>query len=105
LLDAAIVEGGDLLGGLHPAGIDGDMDGHLDALFAIAGRRGVGVDIHLHDGGEGGIAQMNAIAERTRAAGLKGKVARTASKCSAGPTISAMPGRHSATATCWSAPC
>jgi cytosine deaminase len=75
LLDAAIAEGADLLGGLDPVGIDGDLDGHLDPLFAIAERRGVGVDIHLHDGGEGGLAQITAIAQRTRAAGLQGKVA------------------------------
>ncbi|CAN5909805.1 amidohydrolase [soil metagenome] len=75
LLDAAIVEGADLLGGLDPVGIDGDLDGHLDPLFAIAERRGVGIDIHLHDGGEGGIAQIEAICRRTRAAGLQGKVA------------------------------
>ena len=75
LLDAAIAEGADLLGGLDPVGIDGDLDGHLNAIFAIAERRGVGIDIHLHDGGEGGLAQIRAIAERTRAAGLQGKVA------------------------------
>jgi cytosine deaminase len=75
LLDAAIAEGADLVGGLDPIGIDGDLDGHLDAVFAIAERRGVGVDIHLHDGGEAGIAQIRAIAERARAAGLAGKVA------------------------------
>ncbi len=75
LLDQAIAEGADLVGGLDPVGIDRDLDGHLDTIFGIAGRRGVGVDIHLHDGGEGGIAQMLAIAERTRATRLKGKVA------------------------------
>jgi len=75
LLDEAIAQGADLVGGLDPVGIDGDLDGHLDPIFAIAGKRGVGIDIHLHDGGEGGIAQMNAIAERTRATGLTGKVA------------------------------
>jgi cytosine deaminase len=75
LLDAAIADGADLLGGLDPVGIDGDLDGHLDPIFAIAERRGVGIDIHLHDGGESGIAQIRAIAERTRAAGLQGKVA------------------------------
>jgi len=75
LLDAAIAEGADLVGGLDPMGIDGDVDGPLDAIFAIATRRGVGIDIHLHDGGEGGISEMNAIAERTRASGLAGKVA------------------------------
>jgi cytosine deaminase len=75
LLDAAVAEGADLVGGLDPLGIDRDLDGHLDAIFGVAEKRGVGVDIHLHDGGESGIAQMNAIAQRTRAAGLKGKVA------------------------------
>ncbi|MBI3196929.1 MAG: amidohydrolase family protein [Rhodospirillales bacterium] len=75
LLDAAIAEGADLVGGLDPVGIDGDLDGHLEAIFAIAERRGVGVDIHLHDGGESGIAQLIAIAERTTASGLQGKSA------------------------------
>jgi len=75
LLDEAIAQGADLVGGLDPVGIDGDLDGHLDAIFGIAGKRGVGIDVHLHDGGEGGIAQMLAIAERTRATGLRGKVA------------------------------
>lgn len=75
LLDEAIAQGADLLGGLDPVGIDGDLKGHLDAIFAIGQRRGVGVDIHLHDGGEGGIAQLLAIAERTIASGLNGRVA------------------------------
>ena len=75
LLDAAIAEGADLVGGLDPVGIDGDQDGHLDAIFGVAARRSLGVDIHLHDGGEGGIAEMVAIAQRTEAAGLQGKVA------------------------------
>jgi cytosine/adenosine deaminase-related metal-dependent hydrolase len=74
-LDAAIAEGADLLGGLDPVGIDGDLDGHLGAIFAIAERRGVGIDIHLHDSGEDGIVQLRAIALRTEAAGLQGRVA------------------------------
>ena len=36
LLDNAIREGADLVGGLDPAGIDNDVTGHLDAVFAIA---------------------------------------------------------------------
>jgi len=75
LLDAAIAAGADLVGGLDPVGIDKDLDGHLDAIFGVAEKHGVGVDIHLHDGGEGGIAQMDAIVERTWATGLEGKVA------------------------------
>jgi cytosine deaminase len=75
LLDEAIAQGADLVGGLDPVGIDGDLDAHLDAVFAIAERRGVGVDIHLHDRGEAGLSQILAIAERTEASGLQGKVA------------------------------
>ena len=75
LLDSAISEGADLVGGLDPVGIDGDLDGHLDGIFGVAAKHGVGVDIHLHDGGESGIVQMLAIAQRTEAAGLQGKVA------------------------------
>jgi cytosine deaminase len=75
LLDEAIAQGADLVGGLDPVGIDRDLEGHLDAIFGVAGRHGVGIDVHLHDGGEGGIAEMLAIAERTRRDGLHGKVA------------------------------
>jgi cytosine deaminase len=75
LLDEAITAGAGLVGGLDPVGIDDDLDGHLDTIFGIAGRRGVGLDIHLHDGGEAGLAEVVAIAKRTKALGLAGKVA------------------------------
>lgn len=75
LLDAAIAEGAELVGGLDPAGIDGDIEGHLDAVFAVAQRRGVGIDLHLHDPGPLGAFQLRRIAERSRAAGMQGRVA------------------------------
>jgi cytosine/creatinine deaminase len=75
LLDQAIVDGADLVGGLDPAGIDNDVNGHLDAIFAIAERRGVGLDIHLHDPGPLGCFELRQIAQRALAAGLKGRVA------------------------------
>jgi cytosine deaminase len=75
LLDEAVAQGADLVGGLDPVGIDGDLAGHLNAVFAVAEKHGAGVDIHLHDGGEGGLAQILDIAQRTEAAGLQGKVA------------------------------
>ncbi len=74
LLEAAIAAGADLVGGLDPAGIDDDVGGHLDAVFAIAERRGIGVDIHLHDPGELGAFELRDIAARTLAAGLCGRV-------------------------------
>src|ERR671911_141063 len=52
LLGAAIREGADLVGGLDPISFDGDLDGHLDAIFGVADHHGVGLDIHLHDPGE-----------------------------------------------------
>ena len=70
-LDQAILEGADLVGGLDPAGIDDDVTGHLDAIFGIAERRGVGLDIHLHDPGPLGCFELRQIASRTLAAGLR----------------------------------
>ncbi|SHF20353.1 Cytosine/adenosine deaminase [Kaistia soli DSM 19436] len=75
LLDAALEEGADLVGGLDPAGIDNDVTGHLDAIFSIAEKHGVGLDIHLHDPGPLGAFELRQIAGRTKAAGLEGKVA------------------------------
>jgi cytosine deaminase len=54
LLDAALRAGADLIGGVDPQGIDGDIDGQLDVIFRLAERHGVGVDIHLHDPGHRG---------------------------------------------------
>ena len=81
LLDQAAREGAALLGGLDPIGIDGDPTGQLDALFAIAARRGCGIDIHLHDRGEAGAATIDRIAERTAALGLAGRVAVSHAFC------------------------
>jgi cytosine/adenosine deaminase-related metal-dependent hydrolase len=75
LLDAAVREGADLVGGLDPAGIDNDVEGHLGAIFAIAQRHGVGLDIHLHDAGALGCWELRQICERTLSAGLVGRVA------------------------------
>ncbi|MFM7323322.1 MAG: metal-dependent hydrolase, partial [Nodosilinea sp.] len=36
LLKAALSEGADLVGGLDPAGIDGDVTGHLNTIFQLA---------------------------------------------------------------------
>jgi cytosine deaminase len=75
LLEAAIGEGADLVGGLDPAGVDGDVTGQLDTIFAIADRRGVGIDIHLHDPGALGAFELRAIASRAAALGMQGRVA------------------------------
>lgn len=74
LLEDAVESGADLIGGLDPIGVDHDLDGHLDVVFGIAERHGVGIDIHLHDDGELGLRQVAEIARRTHALGLAGQV-------------------------------
>lgn len=75
LLDAAIREGANVVGGLDPSAFDGDADAHLDVVFGVAERHGVKIDIHLHEPGQQGIEQLRRIASRTRAAAMQGKVA------------------------------
>ena len=75
LLDEAISMGADLVGGLDPASFDRDVNGHLDVVFGVAERRGVGVDIHLHDFGSLGAFTIEEICARTVALGLQGSVA------------------------------
>lgn len=74
ILDAAIREGAEVVGGIDPEGMDGDSDGHLDVVFGIAERRGAKIDIHLHEAGLPGVAQLHRIAARTLALGLGGRV-------------------------------
>ncbi len=81
LLDAAPAAGADLVGGLDPATIDGDVAGQLDILFAIAERRGVGIDIHLHDGGLEGIGEIEQMATRAEAHGMRGRVTVSHAYC------------------------
>lgn len=75
LMDQAIAMGCDVVGGLDPATFDRDIEKHLDVVFGIAERRGVDVDIHLHDGGTLGVFEIEQIAARTRALGMNGHVA------------------------------
>lgn len=75
LLDEALRRGADVLGGLDPGGFDGDVEGQLGLLFALAQRYGVPLDIHLHDHGAEGLAELDGICARTRAAGYEGRVA------------------------------
>jgi len=75
LLDAAIREGAEVVGGIDPTTFDGDAQGQLDVVFGIAEKRGAKIDIHLHEPGRQGIAELHRIAARTRSAGLQGRVA------------------------------
>lgn len=74
LLDQAAAAGVASIGGIDPASLDRDPVAQLDGLFEIAVRRGVGIDIHLHDGGELGAFQYELLIERTVANGMQGRV-------------------------------
>ncbi|TCP45075.1 cytosine deaminase [Tamaricihabitans halophyticus] len=74
LLDAAAAAGANTIGGIDPASIDRDPVAQLDGLFEIAERRAVGLDIHLHDHDQLGAFQYELIIERTKRAGLAGRV-------------------------------
>lgn len=75
LMDEAIALGADVVGGLDPLSFDRDIKGHLDVVFGIAERRGVDVDIHLHDAGSLGAMTIEDICARTTALGMQGHVA------------------------------
>jgi cytosine/creatinine deaminase len=81
LLNAALTEGADLIGGLDPAGVDADIPGQLNAVFQLAERHHVPIDIHLHDPDRLGIYQIEQIIQRTEALGMQGKVAISHAYC------------------------
>ena len=74
LMDHALAEGADIVGGLDPSAIDRDPKGHLDAIFALAEKHGKPIDIHLHEPGELGAFALELILERTQALGMEGQV-------------------------------
>ena len=74
LLEAALSEGADLVGGIDPVGLEHDLHGHLDVVFGLSQKYGRDVDIHLHDMGPEGLAELREIAARTTALGMGGRV-------------------------------
>lgn len=74
LMARALEEGVKVVGGIDPAGMDGDPVRHLDVVFDLADRYGSKIDIHLHDGGSLGTWQLELICDRTATLGLQGRV-------------------------------
>lgn len=74
LMDRAMREGADVVGGLDPSGVDHDPKGHLDTVFALAERYGKPVDIHLHEPDSLGVFAIELIVERTKALGMENRV-------------------------------
>jgi cytosine/adenosine deaminase-related metal-dependent hydrolase len=85
MLDEAMVRGADVIGGLDPSAIDRDPKGQLDGLFALAGKHGKQLDIHLHEPGSLGAFTMDMIIERTRALSMQGKVTISHAFCLGDP--------------------
>ena len=92
LMEEAIRAGASVVGGIDPAGYDGDAVAHLDAIFGIADRQGCKVDLHLHDRGTLGRYTMGLVIERTRALGMVGRVivSHAFCLCDGDPSIPAL---------------
>jgi len=84
LMDAAMRNGADVVGGLDPSAIDRDPVRHLDAIFDLAERYDADVDVHLHEPGELGAFAIELIAERTRVLGWRGRVVISHALCLGG---------------------
>ncbi|MGW6701250.1 amidohydrolase family protein [Nocardia sp. NPDC055049] len=84
LMDAALSAGADLVGGMDPCELDRDPVRHLDAVFGLADKHQVGVDIHLHEAGELGLFTLSLIIERVRALGMTGLATISHARCLAG---------------------
>ena len=92
LMEDAIRAGATVVGGIDPAGYDGDAVAHLDAIFGIAERQGCKVDLHLHERGSLGRHTIGLVIERTRALGLEGRVtvSHAFCLCDGDPSIPAL---------------
>ncbi len=74
LMDAALRDGADVVGGIDPCAVDRDPAGQVDALFRLAERHAKPIDIHLHEPGEMGAFSLDLILERTAAVSMRGMV-------------------------------
>lgn len=84
LMAEALRNGAEVVGGLDPSSIDRDPAGHLDAIFGLAGKYDVDIDIHLHEPGDLGAFSVELIAERTKALGWQGRVVISHAFCLGG---------------------
>ena len=74
LLDEALSQGAEFVGGIDPITFDGGVDEQLDRIFELAERHHAGVDVHIHDPGERGMQEIEAITHRAKAHSMAGKV-------------------------------
>ena len=74
VLEDALAAGAEVIGGIDPCQLDRDPARHLDIVFGLAEKYGVGIDVHLHEPGALGVFSTELIIERTRALGMQGRV-------------------------------
>ena len=74
LLEEALKEGIEYLGGLDPANIDNDIEESLRVSFDLAKKYERGLDFHLHTAGTLGIYEIERILEYTKKYGMEDKV-------------------------------
>ncbi|GAA1685409.1 amidohydrolase family protein [Glycomyces endophyticus] len=73
LLKGAMASGADVVGGCPY--VDTDPAAHLDVVFDLAQAHGAPVDLHLDFGDDPDASLIGLVVERTRAAGMQGRVA------------------------------
>jgi cytosine deaminase len=81
MMDQAIKLGCDVVGGMDPASVDGDVEWSLERTFALATRHGLPVDIHVHDPGLLGRFTLERIAAWTTRTGMSGRVVASHALC------------------------
>jgi cytosine/adenosine deaminase-related metal-dependent hydrolase len=74
VLEDALREGADAMGGIDPCQLDRDPVRHLDIVFGLAEKYQVDVDIHLHEPSHLAVFSTELIMERVRALGMQGRV-------------------------------
>jgi cytosine deaminase len=81
LMNQAIESGCDIVGGMDPGSVDGDVEWSLAATFELAGRHGLPIDIHVHDPGLLGRFTLERIAAWTASTGMAGRVIASHALC------------------------
>lgn len=75
VVDLALANGANLIGGIDPATVDGDYRKSLEATFDLATKHGAPIDLHIHDRGKDFVETLNYLLELTEKYGWQGKVA------------------------------
>jgi cytosine deaminase len=73
MLDAALSDGADLIGGCPY--VDADPEAHIEAIFALAAKHDVAVDFHLDFSLEPALTHLPQVIAATRKHGWQGRVA------------------------------